>query len=940
MEGVAEAPHLAGARHLHAQQRVGAHQPRERELRHLDPHVLELVERAVLHPGVGAEHDAGGRPGVVAAGHLRDERQAAGRAQVALDHLHDPVAVQQLDVAGAGDPQLLRDLLGDAADLAQGGDGHVHGRQHERRVPAVDAGVLDVFADRPEHHLAPVRDQVDLDLPGVLLELGDDHRVLGGDRLRLPQDAGEFVVFVGDGHGGAAQHVARAHKHREAAQFLHDPLRVGGVGHVGPARLVHADPVQQGTELVAVLGAVDVLGGGAQNRNPGVMEAHRQPVRDLAAHAHHHPVRTLLLDEVQDRFHAHLVEDQLVADVVVGAHRLRVVVEHQGLEPELRRRLHGVHAAPVELDRGPDPVDAGADHQNAFPAAGGEPHPFVAARVVGGVEVVRLGGELGGQGVDPGDVRTDAGRPARRARLAPLPPGQELERLVRETLFLGLLEGRLRNRPAAAFDLRLGAHRFGDPVEEPRIDPGEVVDLGDRFGHPAGFHGLPERLGEREDAPRRRVLELVVPVLELEGAGIEPPHADVEHAKRLLEHFGEGAADGHHLPDALHLAADAGAGLLELAEVPAGRLEHQVVERRLEERLGDAGDGVLQVGQGEPEPQFRRHVGERIPGRLAGERRRAGEPGVHLDDPVVGARRAQRELHVAFAHDAEVLDRPDRDRAEELVLLVVQRLRRRHHQGLPGVDPHRVHVLHVADGDAVVLPVAHHLVLDFLPAAEGLLDEHLRLLRVVGPEDVGERGLEFGLRLDDGAPLAAQREADAQHQRQPDRERGLPRFVAAVADDAPRGQHADLREAGVEAPPILGVPDALHRGAEHLDPGLPEPLLELEAAVERGLAAEGERHAVHAFLLGDLPHEARGHRVQVEAVRHPLAGLDRRDVRIHEDGAHALLAQRLDGLGPRVVELAGLADLERPRAEDDDGLRFRRRLAHGPAHSSTKASNR
>jgi len=848
--------------------------------------------------------------------------------------------VQQLDVAGAGDPQFLRDLLRDAAHLPQGGDGHVHGRQHEGRVAAVDAGVLDVLAHGPEHHLAPVRDQVDLDLPGVLLELGDDDRVLGGNRLRLPQDAGEFVVFVGDGHCGAAQHVARAYQNGEAPQLLHDALRVGRVGHVGPARLVHPDPVEEGAELVAVLGPVDVLGRGAEDRDPGVVEAHRQPVRDLAAHADHHPVGALLLHEVEDRFHADLVEDQLVADVVVGAHRLRVVVEHQGLEPELRRRLDRVHATPVELDRGSDPVDPGADHQDAAPAAGGESHALVAARVVGGVEVVRLGRELGGQGVDPGDVGADAGCLARRACLTPRPPGQELERLVRKTLFLGLFEGRLRDRPAAAFDLRFGPHRFGDRVEEPGVDPGEVVDLRDRLRHPAGFHRLPERLREREDPPRRRVLQFVVPVLELEGARVESLDADVEHAERLLEHLREGAADGHHFPDALHLAADARSGLLELAEVPAGRLEHQVVERRLEERLGDARDGVLQVRKGVPEPEFRRHVGEGISGRLAGERRRTGEPGVHLDDPVVHSRRAQRELHVALAHDAEVLDRPDRDRAQELVLLVVQRLRRRHHQGLPGVDPHRIHVFHVADRDAVVLPVAHHLVLDFLPAAEGLLDEDLGLLRVVGPEDVGERGLELGLRVDDGAPLAAEGEADAQHQREPDLPRGLPRLGAAVADDAPRGQHPDLREPGVETPAVLRVADALDRGAQHLDAGLPEPLLEVEAAVQRRLSAEGERDAVHALILGDLPDQARRHRIQVEAVGHPLAGLDGRDVRIHEDGADALLAERLDGLGPGVVELPGLADLERPRAEDDDGLRFRRRFAHGPAHSPTKASNR
>ena len=57
--------------------------------------------------------------------------------------------------------------------------------------------------------------------------------------------------------------------------------------------------------------------------------------------------------------------------------------------------------------------------------------------------------------------------------------------------------------------------------------------------------------------------------------------------------------------------------------------------------------------------------------------------------------------------------------AQQLVLLVVERLRRRHDDRLARVDAHRVEVLHVADGDAVVARVAHDLVLDLFPARAG-----------------------------------------------------------------------------------------------------------------------------------------------------------------------------------------------------------------------------
>ena len=83
-----------------------------------------------------------------------------------------------------------------------------------------------------------------------------------------------------------------------------------------------------------------------------------------------------------------------------------------------------------------------------------------------------------------------------------------------------------------------------------------------------------------------------------------------------------------------------------------------------------------------------------------------------------------------------------------MVLLVVERLRWGDDDGLAGVDAHRVDVLHVTDGDAVVAPVAHHLVFNLLPAAQALLDQHLE--HAIG-KAAAQRLIEIGLSLDDAA---------------------------------------------------------------------------------------------------------------------------------------------------------------------------------------------
>ena len=120
---------------------------------------------------------------------------------------------------------------------------------------------------------------------------------------------------------------------------------------------------------------------------------------------HHDAVGLLALVDLQHRLEADLVEDELVALVVVGAHRLGVVVDHHGLVPELARRLESVDAAPIELHARADAVGPRTQHHHFLsPGGRGVGRPSVVA----GIEVVRLRRELGGQGVDLCQVRSDA----------------------------------------------------------------------------------------------------------------------------------------------------------------------------------------------------------------------------------------------------------------------------------------------------------------------------------------------------------------------------------------------------------------------------------------------------------------------------------------------------------------------------------------------------
>src|SRR3989304_2219084 len=132
------------------------------------------IEAGAVRAARDAQHPTSRLGGEIGAGDLGYEWKAARGAQVAFDDLDKVVLGQELHVERACDPQGSRKLGRDAPDPAYCRDVDALRRQHERRVTAGNASILDVLADRPEDKLAFVGDGVDLNFPRVRLELRDD----------------------------------------------------------------------------------------------------------------------------------------------------------------------------------------------------------------------------------------------------------------------------------------------------------------------------------------------------------------------------------------------------------------------------------------------------------------------------------------------------------------------------------------------------------------------------------------------------------------------------------------------------------------------------------------------------------------------------------------------------------------------------------------------
>jgi hypothetical protein len=141
-----------------------------------------------------------------------------------------------------------------------------------------------------------------------------------------------------------------------------------------------------------------------------------------------------------------------------------------------------------------------------------------------------------------------------------------------------------------------------------------------------------------------------------------------------------------------------------------------------------------------------------------------------------------------------------------------------------------------------------------------------------------------------------------------------------VADLALDHRLAELGQHVAEELAVFGTADGLQGRAEKAHVVLLEDsgVREVDGEVQPRLAAERREETLRAFALDDAFEDGDGERLDVHAVGDVEVGHDGGGVRVDEDAAHALFAHRLAGLRARVVELGGLADDDRPGADDED----------------------
>lgn len=176
--------------------------------------------------------------------------------------------------------------------------------------------------------------------------------------------------------------------------------------------------------------------------------------------------------------------------------------------------------------------------------------------------------------------------------------------------------------------------------------------------------------------------------------------------------------------------------------------------------------------------------------------------------------RIERELHVAAAFDLQGTDQPQGAVAQQLILLVGQRLARSHHDRVARMDADRIDVFHIADRNGRIVVVADHLVFDLLIPLDALLDQHL-MHRGEGKR-IAHHLAQLRLVVGEAAARTAQRKGRTQHDGVTDPLRRLDRLVDIVSNQRRQHRLAQRLTKLLEEFAVLGLLDALERSTQNL----------------------------------------------------------------------------------------------------------------------------
>src|SRR5699024_1931465 len=176
----------------------------------------------------------------------------------------------------------------------------------------------------------------------------------------------ELILFDGNTHALAAQHVAGTDKHRvaDAIGNLDSAFHIFGRAVRGEGDIQFFEEFGKRT---SIFGKIDHLKGSTKNMDTFFHKTLAQLQRCLSAYLQDNALGLLMLVDVQHAFPEDGFEVKLISNIEIGGDRFGITVHHDGLVAHILHGFDGVHAGVVKFDTLADAVGTAAeDHHLLF----------------------------------------------------------------------------------------------------------------------------------------------------------------------------------------------------------------------------------------------------------------------------------------------------------------------------------------------------------------------------------------------------------------------------------------------------------------------------------------------------------------------------------------------------------------------------------------------
>ncbi|MNB99624.1 hypothetical protein D3C75_469130 [compost metagenome] len=783
----------------------------------------------------------------------------------------------------------------------------------------MDACALHMLHDARNNNRFTVADRVNLNLFAEHVTV-NQHRMLRIDFDRFNHVGHQFIVVIHDLHRTSAQYVRWTHQHR-IAEGLGCFYCLACIGYCLAFRLCDIQTGQQCFEPLAVFSFVDARQAGSEDVHTGCRQRRSKVDGRLAAELHDNPDRILLGNDVHYIFKEQRFKIQPVRRIEIRRHRLRVVVDNNGLIAGVLDRPYRVNSGVVELNPLADTDRARAEYYNLLLVGMNNFVFCFISRVVvrcrcfefSRTRIYHLEDRCQALGkTQAADIRF------LRLSTAWTPFGADLgDCTVSEAFALSLIQ-RFSTQCLFAAQHILELHQSFNLGQEPPVYIRNILDLLQLIAAAVSF-------GDQEQALIVRLSQTVTQHTVFQQLGArqtEAVNSDLQRTDCLVDRLFKGTANRHYFAGRFHLCTQLTVRRGELVERPARDFADDIIQRRLEAGIRLSGNRINDFVERVAEGDFGCHLSDWIASCLGSKRRRAADTRIHFDYIILIALRIKRELYVTAAFDIQRTDDLQRSAAQHLVFTVGERLARCYNDTVASMYTYRVKVLHVADNDTVVICVTHNFVFYFLHARDALFDQTLADRAVADTRF--DRLTQLFRIITDTAACSAERISRTYDQREADFFGEAHRFIYSSNNNAFRNRLIQLAHQFAEQITVFCLLDRVQLSTEQLHVLCFQyaGTRQLNRHIQTCLAAECREQSVGTLLADNTCYELKGDWLNVDLISHVGISHNGGRVAVDQHNLHAFFFQRLAGLCTCIVELGGLANDDWTGADHEDFFEF------------------